>query len=351
MNKTYLYFISIIIILITHCGIIRDNEIKELQTTTKLNGFDSLKIDPYAIGTISNMFVVDSLLILVNPNDSFHFQAYNLELEKTSFQFGKIGTGPDEISTPSLLQIRKNRGAYDVGINVRRSFSYFHSKKQLPPFENSDFDQTGPFDYNYSRILRLKNGQFVGIGTFEKLYTVSDYEGRVIKTKGKYPYEEDKFSNIDKITLGMAYQGEIALHPKQDKLAYAAYMAPIFEIVDLSKEGKIEKIHSTYFWAPEFTSAEGGNSYSATPSMDNKFGFQSLAVSQNAIYLLYSGRSFSNSNDVYSGNKILCYDWKGNWKRTLEIPMKVKSVAVDNTDDYLYAYVDKQQPVIYVFNL
>ena len=68
------------------------------------------------------------------------------------------------------------------------------------------------------------------------------------------------------------------------------------------------------------------------------FGFCDLAVSDDYIYALYSGRTLKQHNlDVDKGKTILVFDWNGSHVRTYRLENACSSISYSAEENTIYA--------------
>jgi hypothetical protein len=82
---------------------------------------------------------------------------------------------------------------------------------------------------------------------------------------------------------------------------------------------------------------------------DNKYGCLSTSVSDNFIYILFSGKTMKE-NALYS-NTVLVYDWEGNPIKVLELDQQLNLISVSQNDEYLVGSVDDGQANLYKYKL
>ncbi|MFC4871158.1 BF3164 family lipoprotein [Negadavirga shengliensis] len=99
-------------------------------------------------------------------------------------------------------------------------------------------------------------------------------------------------------------------------------------------------------WTSEQREAEEpGGIVRTVPQEDAKYCFVSGATSEKYIYALYSGnlRSATEFIDPALADTVYVFDWKGNPVKKLTLDHSVRSIAVDEENQILYAaaFMDK----------
>lgn len=96
-----------------------------------------------------------------------------------------------------------------------------------------------------------------------------------------------------------------------------------------------------------------GLTHPVTYSRNNLFGFCDLAVSENYIFALYSGRTLKDYNlDVDKGKTIVVFDWNGLHVRTYQLQNACSAISYDAADNTIYALSQEgNKPQIITLNL
>lgn len=84
----------------------------------------------------------------------------------------------------------------------------------------------------------------------------------------------------------------------------------------------------------------------------NRLGFADVAVSQECVYALYSGRAFEDfGNDASLGDILLVYDWEGNLLRSCLLDAPVAHITYDPAENALYGLVTGMEDELIRLNL
>lgn len=76
-----------------------------------------------------------------------------------------------------------------------------------------------------------------------------------------------------------------------------------------------------------------------------------MAVSDNFIYALYSGRSFKEYKMSCSDAEyIYVYDWSGNLIKLYKLDVPVSRICLDEQNEKLYAIANLPDPALVVFD-
>ena len=85
---------------------------------------------------------------------------------------------------------------------------------------------------------------------------------------------------------------------------------------------------------------------------DNRLGFADVAVSQERVYALYSGRTINDfGNDASLGDILLVFDWEGNLLRSYRLDASVANIAYDPEENALYGLISGFEDKLIRLNL
>lgn len=307
----------------------------------------ALQVDSDSLSNIFSMIVVDSLLIMSSPSRNHLFKIVDLKNDRFVQNYGKKGNGPGELAFPSFIQrIPENKGR--IAIFSKPAFTFYETsvREVLESADSKPNKVVAGIDFNTQKVARAKNRKYVAVGIYSNRFATIDENGDTLKTFLDYPFKED-YENTNYQTLAMAFQGGLIVKPDGSRAVFAVSNSANVDIIDLqdfSNPTLVKRIHS---WKPSFSDQSSGNSLSTAVKRDNRFGYTDVTVSENFIYLLLSGRTLEKyGNDAFQANRLLVFDWSGNPVRSFLLEKDTRAIAVDETDSYLYSFIDEEDPMI-----
>lgn len=323
MKKKLIFLIALCSALLS-CSDKAKTEVEELRLA-----FEPLTVDSLLIGRSYGMLLANSnLLIADSQADSlFHW----VDLKKlTSRQAGRIGQGPDEfLHFNDFYCLNGEYGFYDSRLRSMNKIVFLEDRIQI---EKKVQDKSK----NY-RLVPTAYNTFIGIGPYENgLFNVLDSAGNSIRMVGEQPYRDEEERKIPELARAMAYQGEISISPKGDRLVHAIFMTPMISFYKLTPAG-VELVKSNVDCYPEYRPELGDNSYASAMSRSNVLGYIKLAVTDKYVYALLSGRSIEKSGlSAFTGDKIRVYDWEGNLVKVLICNTEFNTLCVSSDDSIIY---------------
>ena len=101
--------------------------------------------------------------------------------------------------------------------------------------------------------------------------------------------------------------------------------------------GKVELVRRLCWHAPKVQIKERRKWPLVAYSRDNKFGFTDVAVTNERIYALYSGRTYREyQNKFQRCRTLLELDWEGNVLRSFALDTEVTHISYDTQEKALY---------------
>lgn len=149
----------------------------------------------------------------------------------------------------------------------------------------------------------------------------------------------------------------LALNPMHSKVACANMQSGCLDICEIH-DNELSRINEVHMTTPRVKfnrhRPKGrGLTHPVTYSRNNLFGFCDLAVSENYIFALYSGRTLKDYNlDVDKGKTIVVFDWNGLHVRTYQLQNACSAISYDAADNTIYALSQEgNKPQIITLNL
>jgi hypothetical protein len=278
---------------------------------------------------------------------------YQLGLKNNLFErFGNKGQGPNDFLMPQSIQYISDTvvGVYDM---LQRSYVMLDISLPLENRNTKKLKVTS-FDHFSFQVLKTCFDQYIGIGPYENgMFELLDSTGNTINYFFEFPFKDNDEKEINNRLRAMAYQGEIVLNPKRNKLVYACGHGNIIQFYEIKNNSieVIKKIENSY---PDYVPDEMGGGVSAVMKKENKVDFVSIYATNEYVYALYSGLSLNDfivNNKQVSGNLLYIYTWKGEIKRTIKLNMDCRYICATPDNKILYAVSDCPEPDIIYFEL
>jgi hypothetical protein len=319
----------IIILIIFSCQPKKDGgpNVFDFPKTKNLSGEKSSISDQ--IFQAFDLFTIDEKLIISSKNSDYLFQVFDIESQKKIASFGKIGEGPCEFEFPTSIQIDP----------IEESLGLFNRKRwAYQTIDSNTFEcissPTNPLDFNFQKALSINDSIFFGIGIFKNKYaTYNPSSKKTTILNIPYPFVEQRLDVNPKIAMNQ--QGDIHLKPDGTRILVTSIFSPFFDIVDSKNLTLIKRSEG---WAPSTMDSDDPNVLTSSIKEDNRFGYISSSVTDGKIYLLFSGKKFSE--EPYSSSTIHVLDWEGNNIEKINLDIEVESITVSQDDQSLFAYYD-----------
>lgn len=289
----------------------------------------------------------DFLVILDYSTDSF-FHLINLKDRTDKGMYGSKGQGPNDFIHPGRL--------------------HPYSENQLCCFDNAKGEirlltvDTNSETIECSTLYSIKQNLAFEVipaghdtllinGIFENsMFQLATLQNEILSSSEEYPYKDEEEHKISNRLRAMAYQGCLSMN-KLKKFAYAtsnAYQIYFYQIKgnQLVKSGEVIKSYGRYI-------PDGNTSgYSVVNDGNSPECFTDLAVTENHVYALYSGRTFKEYRHSYRDSKYLfVYDWSGKPVKSYTLDVPILCFCIDEEEQKIYAIANLPDPTLVVFPL
>jgi hypothetical protein len=279
------------------------------------------------IGIVVDISVIDSFLILSEHQTDLIFKVFSIKTGRLISNSIRRGIGPDEINFPTDISEYQNDvfTMYDAGLKKIDFLSVNNMTKG-----NAKFLKSEKIPYSAFKTYPLNDSIFLSTGTFEEgrysLYNKNTSKNKVMLD---YPFDA-KHKNESNLIKGFAFQGEIAIKPDLKKFVSTSNSAGNIEICELHND-KIERVFRKDYFLPEYKNI----GIAAAFLKNNRFAFHSPSVTDDNIYVIYSGKS-AESPHYTSGKFLLVYDWSGTPLIYFNLDRGIDKMALDRKNNTIY---------------
>lgn len=126
---------------------------------------------------------------------------------------------------------------------------------------------------------------------------------------------------------------------RQNKYLYHAGNGRVVMLFELS-DGKIRKQHYIYNTFPQYELRSDGLNYLVKYSDEKSLESLDISVTEQYIYMMISPHNqekLFKGYPYYYGDKVVVFDWEGNWIKEFDTEIPFCSFVVDQNDEYLYS--------------
>lgn len=232
----------------------------------------------------------DSLFIIGDRGKNSMYSVFrqtstNLNLVDS---FGTKGQGPGEFIFPESMRLMPNQVAIFDRSLIRLSETAF------PLLDTIKMDLvTNTSFVGLNNIWKLEDDLFVGLTYSDTTRVVVLNKGSLYPSKIGYPDDGMKAPMRQK---SLIYQGNLLKHPSRDEFVYSSLYGRIIEFYELdrAKNELTRKIGKNIIF-PQYTPMKDSNEIGANFTKDNVTGYLHSCVSDEYVYLLYSGKTIKDS--------------------------------------------------------
>ena len=329
--KKYLPFLSIAITILgcVSCNN-QDNEYNDNMTSCPIDSLHSeILNNSFILAKPTAIFVCDSTLIVTDShcgdNLFYTFRATDGSFLKGG---GKKGEAPGEVLNPEKVHIN-NQGILSYWDIYKRKFIHYDIHAFLK-------DSTQYFSESTLEYKQAKNIQILDA---IKTRNGSIYNGNSEQNIGIYPanryLDAPSLPGVSSKELCRAVmnRGHLEVSPDCKHAIRATPIGGIVQCFDIDNQTVREKWLKLFF-PPIFKLAKGAKPAWITWKPETQMGFEDLQATDQAAYLLLNGKF---AKDEPYANEVLVIDWDGNVTKKYVLDQTVKSIAVNETQNVLYA--------------
>lgn len=291
-----------------------------------------------------NMTFFDSL-ILVNefPDRDYTYKLIDLR-DQSVRSFGKKGEGPNELLSDAFyFSVDRPNNRLFLTDNVHYYiYDVFDLKNGSDePKEKFTIDQR---DKRFMGSTVHVSGYIVGSMLHKRFCAYQISNQKLIEGEA---YKGGP-------SMALANQSFYMNHPTKNMAVYGMSKVPEFGILTIKKD-TIEV--NKFSWGE--TSLQVSHTKETMAVVGNeelRYEYTSVAVTEEFIYFLYSGKKIDRSSRksmMNSGlsNEVYVLDWEGKPIRKYKLDQPTRSIAVDSKDKILYTASFEENPMLVAYNL
>ncbi|MGL5561798.1 MAG: BF3164 family lipoprotein [Tannerellaceae bacterium] len=114
-----------------------------------------------------------------------------------------------------------------------------------------------------------------------------------------------------------------------------------------SKYAAFENVALIQRFSPEFTTRDVGGTPNFAPSKDTRWGYLSVAATQEYVFCLYSGRLQQSDENFKSSKDVHVFDWNGN--AICQLSLCKDAVSISVKEEQLFALIEDTPIRLYQF--
>ena len=321
------------------------DDFEPIEVITAYDSIYSDKDNPF--NSITEMAVVDSVLITQHANDDYHFSLINVETRKLIRRWGKRGRGPEEyVETGSGFCIYKNQLVFLD--ETQKKIDYVPLQELFHPDDTLHIKKVDfPYTVDFRPLhLVMLNDYKIAPGCFKEGYFgVLDSANQIMENHFDYPFT---YHGIEGIHRGTVFQTKIRANQKNNRFVVYIPQSDVFEIYQIT-ENQIKRIYTSPFKnTPQI--GKTGNRYGIKLNKSIA-GLSQSAATKELICFAFSPEKDSDFHRKGSMfNEIFCFNWNGEKVKKYVLPFPISKFCMD--EEYIYGVkYSGNESLIYRFKL
>lgn len=183
-------------------------------------------------------------------------------------------------------------------------------------------------------LAAIKGQDFmISTGLYDEgryLYTANTGEAKYFVSYPKHPEMTEKLKSI------LYASSVLRIRPDEKNFVCADMYSGTMDFCRI-ENGKIELVKRLCLHAPDIR-VQGNVNPKVRYTKENLMGFTDVAVSEDRVYALHSGKSFRQAGSDFSVcEELLVYDWEGNLTDRFKLPAAVTSIDYNAVENVIYA--------------
>ncbi len=282
----------------------------------------------------------DSIVLVNDPYDGYHFSVINANTKTLLFRSGKNGRGPEEFLYPIILE-KMSDSILQIVDCAAQKVCLYHIREII---DKQLFEANHTV---YFKDIPLKEGEFINflyhlaedtliaVGFFHESKYAMCYLDSMKNINVEYVLDYHKDSRSDhtfsRLSEYTAYQGILHINAHRNTVLYHSPLAHYFQVFHVGRN--IEEL-SSYFRPANYIVGDDGY---AIMIGENENGFLWGDISNNKIFLLNKERSHTEyGSDAFLSDQILVMDYLGNNIVKYLLDIDIKSFIVDEKEQKIY---------------
>lgn len=299
---------------------------------------DNLNLTELNIITPTKIVWCDSICVILTPQSHYRIVVYDLRSGELK-RFVPAGIGENEgLYFLNLHRMGSVVSSLDFGTGrlVEIDLAQYATPGYTPKFTKLNGNDKTPLG-----AIRCGN-RIISTGIYTQgRYCCSNTGNDSDTYSVAYPACADQ-SMSDSLKSIFYASNSLVSHPDGRRIACANMQYGCLDICAFDGENlaRVNEVHLTRANIRVYHKRPHGRGmwHPIAYTERNIFGFCDLAVSDEYIYALYSGRSYEEyGTAIDKGRVIFIFDWSGHHVRTLHIPISCSSISYDSNSDIIYA--------------
>lgn len=311
-----------------------DFSLQELHGNTI--AFDQPIMKPY------QLMVYDSILVTVNSGTDTIFHVFNLNTRKKVGERIAMGQGPDEMISPTFINIPDSVKLYDMMTSTVYTYTMedFTNNPYTKPAKSYKLAE----NYMFSEMRAL--GDSLVCCSYRPDFPCYLFDANGKKTDGgigNYPMDYTELEVVD------AFRGLLTTNGK-DRIAVTHFFTDLIEIYN-SKGDLLKRLVGPDHFYTRFVEFTDGNRIGSKPDPSYyRDAYYSPICMGDSFCVLYNGKFVNKPEYNLLADEIFVFGWDGIPQKRYKLDQGVLSIAVDTKNRRIYGISDSPEYHIVEYN-
>lgn len=309
---------------------------------------ETIELPQTIIGNAYSLQKVGHFLIVLDYSTDSFFHLISLKDQTDKGLYGSKGQGPNDFIHPGKLHQYSDKQlcCFDSSKGEIKLLTIHTDNEKIECSVLCKVKQNQAFE-----IIPIDENTLLSNGAFEKsMFQLTTLQNEILSSSEEYPFKDDKEHKLPNQLRAMAYQGILAMN-RQNKIAYAISNAHQIHFYD-AKDSRLVKTGETIKNYAQYIPDGNTSGYSVINDGNSPKCFTDLAVTNNHVYALYSGRTFKEHQLSYRESEYLfVYDWNGEKIKSYHLDIPISCFCIDEKEKKIYAIANLPDPTLVTFTL
>lgn len=291
-------------------------------------------------GNVRQIITIDSTLILKNHGGP-GYNLYNYSLKTHTFSKPYIPRGKDLKQVLGLTNIGVYKNSLYLNDFTAKKMMLLNKNNAIKDSSNLDIKEFSFKGNRFYRSILINNLKCVCTGSEKSKYKIQIIDlptGKIIDEFGRL---RNRPKNTPLHIITKASLTQTFTSPNSEKVVLAYIHTDVIEIFDINTKKSIS------LKGPENFNTEFKNYQNRWFETEKtRVAYIGGSVTDKHIYLLYSGKYFSDKN-AYRSKYIFVYDWNLKPIKKIKLNMDVSQISISNDDKTLYSFDKNSKNIIY----
>lgn len=285
-----------------------------------------------------NICCFDSVIITSDTGTECFIQCYNKITGEKLTESLEWGNGPDDMTYISSFQ--KAQDTLFVFNSLQNKYMLFSISELIAKSKTSSLASVTINEEAVINALYYPPSLLIAntLDSGDNLFSIYNEKGDFVVNKGLFPDDGNVYSSF--FEKSMAFEYELAINPTSKEIVICYKLTDLIEIYDINFQLK-KRIQGPDLFFPVTNEINEDGSVSSGPiTGKTREAYGRPVVTEDEIWVLYSGDIMGEKANGYLKDKLFVFDWDGTPLRYYQLDISVFRFDIDFQEKTIFAITD-----------